>query len=156
MAYYPDGPSTRNYKRRQFKYCNKLRSPCASHEGTWTGWCRIPLSPNPDTSWSSKFHITAVLFPGKETSDTHWIWGWVVPRSFLKICRISHMWRCVAHLKMKTLRSLETSWKNKQSDSLRHEYSFLPCIPSSPKWLLPFVSSQLNFGTDTLCALNCP
>lgn len=44
----------------------------------------FPLFLTPTLDGVVKFHITAILFPGKETSDTHWIWGWAVPRSFLE------------------------------------------------------------------------
>ena len=123
---------------------------------TWTSWGRIPLIPNLDTRWSSKFHITATLFPGKETCDTHWIWGWVVPRSFLEALQnIPYVALCRKPEDENTTLPRNVA-KNKQSHPVRYKYSIFPYIPSSPKWLLPFESSQLSFGTDTMCALHCP
>lgn len=152
MDYCPDWPITRNYKIRQFKHCKKVRSPSASHEGTYTSWSRIPLISNPDIRWSSKFHITVILFPGKNKSDTQWIWGRVIPRSCLEALQNIPYVVLYRRVKMKTPRFLETSGK-KQSDTIRRESSILSYIPSSPKWLLPFVSSELLKLTNLCSAL---
>jgi hypothetical protein len=153
IAYCPDWQFTINYKRRQFIYYEKLGSPCASHEGPWTSWGRIPLIPNPDTRWSSKFHITAILFPGKETYDTHWIRGWVVPRSFLEALQNIP---CVALCRTPEDENttVPRNVAKKQAVRFRKTRILYPSIYSQQRLLL-FVSSQLNFGTGTVCALHC-